>query len=88
MPFNQPPQAPPLQGLAAAKPAPSQQPPAQEDPKQLLHAAAGILQDAVSQFGPQIIMVLKQLLDTAPTGNAPQTQAPPPGPGGPPEGRM
>ena len=51
----------PMGGLAAARPeaaAPQEQPD--------LQAAASILQDAVSQFGPQIIDVLKQLLESAP----------------------
>lgn len=52
----------PMGGLAAARPEASTP---QEQPD--LQAAASILQDAVSQFGPQILDVLKQLLESAPT---------------------
>ena len=47
----------PMQGLAAARPAPAQEP--QSDPQA---AAMSILQDAVSQFGPEIIGALQAVL--------------------------
>ena len=75
MPSNLPPGQAPMQGLNAAQPPAA--PPGGGDPKQqLLQAAGTVLQDAVAQFGPQIVEVLTQLLTTAP----------PPGAGAPPSG--
>lgn len=68
MPFGNPPQIQgPMSGLAAAKPQDSQsdQQSQPKDPKVLMQAAASLLQEAASQFGPEIIMVIKQLLDSA-----------------------
>jgi hypothetical protein len=63
MPMNMP---PPMQGLQNARPAPSE-PDADEmggggDQQDMVKAAGGLLEQAVSQFGPQIIDVLKQIL--------------------------
>ena len=59
-----------MQGLQSARPD-DQEAPSQEGggPEELLQAAGSILEQAVSQFGPEIILVLKEMLSgSAPSG--------------------
>ena len=69
MPFppQSPKQGPPgaMQGLAAAKPMMSAPEPDSTGAPPEVQAALGILKDAVAQFGPQIIGVLQQVLQSA-----------------------
>lgn len=53
----------PMGGLTAARP--EMAPPSQEAAPDL-QAAAMVLQDAVEQYGPQIIDVLRQILSSTP----------------------
>lgn len=66
MPMSAPPsrQSGPMQGLAAARPVSQQNDDGggAGDPQQLVQAAGALLEDAVKQFGPEIVMVLKQML--------------------------
>lgn len=75
MPMNAPPsrQSGPMQGLAAARPAESQGAEG-GGPEQLVQAAGALLEDAVAQFGPEIVMVLKEMLagPSAPGGAEPE----------------
>ncbi len=59
-----------MQGLTAARPQATQNPQnaGAQDPKHLIQAAGSILEQAVSQFGPQIIEILKQILTGPPPG--------------------
>lgn len=72
------PSNPALQGLASAKP---QSDPSQGDPnggQDLKQAAAQLLQDAVSQFGPEIVSALVEVLSSASaTAGQPQGQPEP-----------
>lgn len=79
---------PALQNLKAAAPAAGPKGPGGTSPdgaggpdnSVLLKAAAHVLQQAVQQFGPQIVMVLKQILSSAGQGGdagAPPAQASP-----------
>ena len=63
----------PMQGLAAAQPEMS----APEQPQASPEAAMGIIQDAVAQFGPEIVSILKQILASAPDGGAEEASEPP-----------
>ena len=85
----------PVQGLQAAKPSPSAAAPQSGGAGgkgHLVQAAVQLVQQAVTQFGPEIVPILLQLLQSA-TGGAggagasggqgPGAGAPPPGPAGP-----
>jgi len=64
-----------MQGLQAAQPEMS----AQEEPQVGPEAAMGIIRDAVAQFGPEIVGILKQILASAPDAGG---EMPPGGPEG------
>lgn len=83
-----------MQGLGAARPPVASPQPGgggAQDPKQLMQTAGAILQDLAQKFGPQILQVLKQLLDAstpqAGAGGGAPLAAPQAGPQGPPPGR-
>ena len=72
-----------MQGLQSARPNESEAP-SQEGggPEELMQAAASLLEQAVSQFGPEIVPILQQLLSGAGGGAGPEAG------GGMPEGMM
>ena len=67
MPF--PPRPSPVQGLQAAQPTPTAPPTGGQNPQ--VEAAMSLLQQAVAQYGPGIIEVLKQILTQGGGGAAP-----------------
>ena len=68
----------PMKGLASAQPEAAQPEQGQPD----LQAAASVLQDAVAQFGPQIIEAIQALLAGGGEAAGPAAGGMPPGPMG------
>ena len=61
-----PPRPAPVQGLQAAQPSAAPPPDAGQDPQAAV--AMSVLQDAVAQYGPGILLALKQILMQAGPG--------------------